>query len=169
MKIVKLLTFILIAGLLTACGGKQKTENEKITKEALIGKWQPIQLEFKNIPVFLKNQISKEDLEQQLLSDSQKEGYLELKKDGTIILKDTPSSDEVKGTWSFDGDKKIEVEIEDLKIATGNKNLRIGFFIESVSKEKLEIDYASIYKAMAGVDKIPFFDIKMIMSYKRTK
>jgi hypothetical protein len=169
MKLAKLFTFILITGLLAACGGKQKTENEKITKEALIGKWQPVTLEFKNIPALLKNQISKENLEKELLSDSQKKGYLELKKDGTIILKDTPSADEIKGTWNFDGDKKIEIEIEDLKIASGNKNLKIGFHIESVSKEKLEIDYASIYKVMAGVDKIPFFDVKMIMSYKRAE
>lgn len=169
MKAIKFIVFIFMTGALVACSGGSKDAGGKITREALVGKWQPEKLAFKDIPALLKSQIPKENLEREFLDEAQKKGYLELKEDGTFVFKDTPSSADVTGKWSFDGEKKISIEQEELKIAAGNIDLRIGFFVESVSEDQLEIDFASVYKSMAGVDKIPFFDMKMIMSYKRIK
>lgn len=171
MKTIKIITFILIAGLITACGGNKDKEEkpEQITQKALIGKWQPEKIEFRNIPAFIKNQIPK-DLEEELLSEIQKKGYLELRNDGTFMIKDTPDSEEYVGEWSFNGEKRIEINSEEIKLASGNKDLKIGFDVEYVSKDKLEIDYASVYKVFSKMDKIPIVGgIKMIMIYKRIK
>lgn len=170
MKTIKIVTFILMVGLITACGGnKDKEKSGSITQQALIGKWQPEKIEFRNIPAFIKNQIPK-DLEEELLSEIQKKGYLELRNDGTFLMKDTPDSNEYVGEWSFNGEKRIEIESEEIKLASGNKALKIGFDVEYLSKDKLEIDYASVYKIFSGMDNIPIVGgLKMVMTYKRVK
>lgn len=168
MKVFKAILFVLLIGLVTGCGKSDKKQDSIVEKD-LIGRWQPEKIEFRDIPAFIKKQIP-DDLEKELLSDTQKKGYLDLKDDGTFIMKDTPSGDEVVGKWSFNGDKRIEIESEELKIAAGNKEFKIGFDIEFVSKDKLEIDYASVYKVLSGMDKIPLIGgVKMVMTYKRIK
>lgn len=166
MKTVNIVLFVLLVGLFTGCNRSDK-KLENITTKDLIGQWQPEQLEIRDIPVFLEKQIRKEELEKNLLAEAQKKGSVELKKDGTFVVKDLSSDCEYIGKWSFDGNKKIE--IEDLTSASGTKGLKLSFYIESLSEDTLEIDYASVYKAMTGVEKIPFFDVKMIMMYKRIK
>ena len=167
MKTIKILVLLMCTGLIVSCG-KGNKESDKITYEALIGKWQPEKIEFRNIPVFLKNQIP-EDLESEILDESQKKGYLELSNDGTFKIKDTPSSEEFMGEWSFNGENRIEIESEKFGIALGDKDLKIGFNVEHVSKDKLEIDYASMYKIFSGMN-IPFVGgVKMVMTYKRIK
>ena len=163
----KNIVFVLLIGLLVGCNGGK---SERITEESLIGRWQPEKLEFRDIPALIKMQLPKEEmkrLENDLLSEAQKEGYLELKSDGTFIMKDTPSDAEHVGKWSFDGDKKIEIDVTGLKVGLNEKELKIGFYVESIAKDRLEIDYASMYKAIVGIEKIPFFDLKIVMCYKR--
>lgn len=167
MNAFKAILFILLIGLITGCG-KSSKKSENIGKDDLIGRWQPEKIEFRDIPVFIKKQIP-DDLEKELLTDAQKEGYLELKNDGTFIIKETPKSEEIAGKWSFSGDKKIEIESEKLKALTGNKDLKIGFDIEFLSDDKLEIDYASAYKIFGELNNIPFLGVKMVMTYKRIK
>lgn len=166
MKTLRNITFLLVLCLLAGCGGKK---SEKITKADLIGRWQPEKIEFRDIPLLLKSQISTEDIEKDVLSNAQKKGYLELREDGTFAFKDTPSDKEHTGKWSFDGDKAIKIDLAELELTAGNKLLNIGFNVESVSKDKLEIDYASMYKVMAGIEKVPFFDMKLVMCYKRVE
>lgn len=164
------IVFVLLIGLLVGCSGGKDGRLSEITKENLTGRWQPERLEFKDIPTLIRMQFPKEEierLENELLSEQQKNGYLELKGDGTFIFKDTPSGDEHVGKWSFDGEKTIEIEITGLKVGSEEKDLKIGFYVESIAKDQLEIDYASMYKTMTGMEKIPFFDIKMVMRYKR--
>ena len=169
MKVFNAILFILLIGLVTGCGKSDKKQDSIVEKD-LIGRWQPEKIEFRDIPAFIKKQIP-EDLEKELLNDTQKKGYLELRDDGTFIMKDTPSSGDATGKWSFNDERKrIEIESEELKIAAGNKELKIGFNVEFVSKDKLEIDYASVYKVLGGVDNIPFVgSVKMVMTYKRIK
>lgn len=172
MKVFKnTILFILLIGLITGCG-KNGKKQESINEKDLIGRWQPEKIEFRDIPALIKKQI-REDVEKDLLRDDQKKGYLELKDDGTFIMKDTPSSEDIVGKWSFNDERKrIEIESEELKIAAGNKELKIGFNVEFVSKDQLEIDYASVYKVLAGVDNIPIpfiGNVKMVMTYKRIK
>jgi len=170
MKTIKIAIFILMVGLITACSGnKDKEKSGPITQQALIGKWQPEKIEFRNIPAFIKSQIPK-DINDELLSETQKKGYLELKDDGLFVIKDTPDSEEFEGEWSFNGEKRIEIESEKIKLAAGNKDLKVGFDVEYLSKDKLEIDYASVYKIFSGMDNIPIVGgVKMVMTYKRIK
>lgn len=153
MKLTKTLTILLITILLVSCGGKKK---ENISSDEIIGKWQPEKLEFKNIPALLKTQIKMENLEG-LLSEDQKTGWLELRADSTYTMKDTRNSEGWDGVWSFNG-KTIQLK---------NSEIQLAFNIESVSKNSMEIDYASMAKAMVGIEKLPVFDVKMVMSYKR--
>lgn len=158
MKTFKFILFATFVALFISCGGNDKKAN--VSKEDIIGKWQPENLEFKDIPAYLKKQMEQENLEK-LLTEEQKTGYLELNADSTFVMKDTKNEEGMSGKWSFDG-KTIKLSVPQLEIG-------LSFYVESVSKDKLEIDYASMYKAMAGLDKIPFFDVKMIMTYKRIK
>lgn len=141
---------------MASCGGEKKARSGKIE-----GKWQPvgIKLDIKGLPKIIRNQMENlEDIEEQLLSNRQKEGWLELKEDGTFLLMDTPDSEGWSGTWSYDG-KKISVE---------NDVMPLAFEVESVTDNELQIDYASVYKSVADMRNIPFMpEMKMIMTYKR--
>lgn len=155
MKKLRLLSFIAMAVLLTACGGGKK---DAITRDNIVGKWQPEKLEFRGVPKLLKNQIP-HDIAGTLLDDDHKEGYLEFKDDGTYVLQEMKEGDARIGKWSFE-DKVIKMDIDEIKLS---------FKVEAVSEENMEIDYVSMFKALVGLENfsIPFADIKMVMTYKR--
>lgn len=156
MRTFKLFAWIAVTVLLSACGGGMKSEN--IAREDIVGKWQPENLELRGVPKLLKKQMNPDALNPKL-DAAQKLGFLELKEDGTFAYLDRKESQVVEGEWSLEG-KTIKFEAYKMQFA---------FYIEGISSKKLEIDYASMHKAIGGIDgsMMPFGNFKMIMTYKR--
>lgn len=142
--------------LFAACGGSSQKDGNIINRKNIIGKWIATEVEIRNMPEHMKGQVDEEQLKQMIPTDMQQSMWLEFKDDNTYIM-NVHSDSVMIGKWKLKN-RRLELVYQQNKASLK---------IEKLSKNKMEINYSSLFLNQGYLMQKAFGNMKIIITFER--